>query len=133
MATLSQLPPFASAKWYTDYNDYRCPHDAWLETLEIAEPATGQRGELRSTTITVRLLGAYHDGHIVFRYLAVQSYTLAAPSATQGLGDWLKDELSLNPAGFVVRRIDWFVHGRLSQATWTIECREVTYEWIPKS
>src|SRR5215471_11456808 len=53
LATMSHLPSFASAEWYTDYNDHRCPHDAWLETVEIAEPAMGKRNELRTTTITV--------------------------------------------------------------------------------
>jgi hypothetical protein len=59
----SQFPPsayeLATSDWYFDFNDHRCPHDAWLESATFSEPSTGSRNELRISTLTVRLLGAY--------------------------------------------------------------------------
>ena len=49
----------ASSEWYFDFTDRRCPHDSWLEAVRMQETATGQRRELRSLTITIRLLGAF--------------------------------------------------------------------------
>ena len=36
---------FAAADWHYDHNDPRCPHDAWVETLVVAEVASGTRTE----------------------------------------------------------------------------------------
>jgi hypothetical protein len=54
----------ASSDWYFLPSEHRCPHDAWLESIIISEPSTGERHELRSASIRIRLLGAYHDGFI---------------------------------------------------------------------
>jgi hypothetical protein len=44
-----RFPPSAyalvSSDWYFDFTDHRCPHDAWLETLILSEPSTGDRRE----------------------------------------------------------------------------------------
>lgn len=132
MLTQRKLPEFASADWYLDPSDHRCPHDAWLETLEISEPAEGERKEKRQTAITVRLLGAYHDGHIVFRYVGVRKYSVASGSCEHGLGDWLRDELSLSSEGLMVHRIVWAGFGPEEESQWSIEADGVSYEWIPK-
>jgi hypothetical protein len=128
MTNTAQIPDFAAAEWYRDPKDHRCPHDGWLEALEITEPANGDRNQVRSTAIAVRLLGAYHDGHIIFRYSGVQNYSLVAASSAQGLGDWLDDEILAGDRGLLVHRIRWSGH-----TEWTIEAREVSYEWILKS
>src|SRR5580765_5783068 len=107
MNQVRQLPEFVSASWYTDPHDHRCPHDAWLESLEVSEPAKGTRNENRRTAIAIKLFGAYHDGHIVLRYRNVRKYSLDSSSCHQGLGDWLKDEFSISETGFVLHRIDW--------------------------
>jgi hypothetical protein len=97
------------------------------------EPAAGDRSQIRTTLIVLRLLGAYHDGHIVFRYSGVQSYSVVAQSCAQGLGDWLSDEFTVSPSGTVTHRIKWSGRGPRRETLWAIECREVSYEWIPKS
>ena len=132
MPTHRKIPEFASADWYLDPGDHRCPHDAWLETLEISEPAEGERNEKRKTAITVRLLGAYHDGHIVFRYVGVRRYSVASDSCERGLGDWLRDELSHSSEGLMVHTIVWAGFGPEEESQWCIEAESVSYEWIPK-
>lgn len=120
MLTNRKLPEFASSDWYTDPTDHRCPHDAWLETLEIREPAEGERKEKRQTAITVRLLGAYHDGHIVFRYAGVGRYSIASDSCERGLGDWSRDELLYSSEGLLVHRARFRVLRRTNGSS---DCR----------
>lgn len=50
---------FAIAEWHYDPQNHQCPHDAWVESLVIAEPSSGKRREKRSLEIHLRLLGAY--------------------------------------------------------------------------
>ena len=73
-----RFPPgahaLATSSWYFDFSDHRAPHDAWLEALSVLEPGTGARSEKRSLEIWIRLLGAYHDGHVEFRYRDVVRY-----------------------------------------------------------
>lgn len=124
-----RLPPsaraFALAEWHYDFEDPRCPHDAWVEQVEVLETGTGYRGEVRSLDLRVRLLGAYHDGHIELTYRAVHHYRIGSQRPDHG--DWLYDEIRLSPEGRVLHEIE-FVGD-----TWEIECQDVAYEWKPKS
>lgn len=128
----SLLPDFAAAPWYRDFRDHRCPHDGWLENLEISEPAAGSRREQRSTAITIKLLGAYHDGHIVFRYTGVHSYSLPGSAMGRGHGDWHHDEFSVNADDRLVHDIIWAL-GPNPGCCWRIEAANVTYEWFPET
>ena len=130
MLSQPQLPEFAAASWYSDPSDHRCPHDAWLETLEISAPAEDERKEKRQTAITVRLLGAYHDGHIVFRYVGAKKYSMASGSCERGLDDWLRDELSHSSEGLLVHRIVWAGFGPEEESQWSIEAESVSYQWL---
>jgi len=65
-----------SSKWYFDPSEHKCPHDAWLETFTMEEPAEGERHEVRKVSIRIVLLTAYHDGYIGFSYDGVASYSL---------------------------------------------------------
>src|SRR5919202_1729543 len=129
-----QLPPaafaFATADWHYAFSDHRCPHDAWVEALTISEPASGERQEQRRIDIHVRLLGAYHDGHIDLYYRDVRSYTLELPASPSrikiGHGDWRDDEVRLSERGLVLHEIV-FVGG----SHWLIECEDIQYEWRP--
>src|SRR3954454_14495125 len=83
-----QLPPgayaLATSDWYFDGSDHRAPHDAWLTAATVEESATGGE-EPRRVAITLRLLGAYHDGHIELRYRDVTRYQLdLAPGGVDG-------------------------------------------------
>lgn len=125
----ARLPPsayqFAAAPWHYNFEDHRSPHDAWLEAVEIREPASGQRKEKRTIEIVARLFSAFHDGHIELKYSAVQCYSLSSGSANAGHGDWLYDEIRLSDQGHVLHEIEWSEGG-----TWLIECRDVEYKWI---
>ena len=131
MTALRQLPEFARADWYSNPTDHRCPHDAWLESIEVSEPSKGGRREKRKTAITIRLLGAYHDGHIVFRYSDVSGFAIGSPSSGRGLGDWLEDRYSVPSIGSLRHDITWCL-GPDSKSFWFIEAGSITYEWIPK-
>lgn len=60
---------FVLNDWYYGYTDFdRCPHDAWVESLEIVEHASGERHQIREIHIKLRLLASSHRGHIYFTY-----------------------------------------------------------------
>jgi hypothetical protein len=124
MTIAREIPLFARESWYTDHNDHRCPHDAWLESLEIGESAQGSRKEIREKFIRFRLLGAYHDGHLVFQYSAVKKYSVSCVSADLGHGDWLEDKISISEFGELVHEIQW------ARGSWTIVAETITCDWI---
>jgi hypothetical protein len=69
---------FARAPWHYDFSKDESPHDSWLESCTIHEPASGERHQNREIAITLSLLGAYHDGHIKLVYTKVRSPTVPA-------------------------------------------------------
>jgi len=124
---------FASAEWHYNSNDPKCPHDSWVKCLSIVEEDQSEKEKGRSIDIKVELLGAYHDGTIHLTYERVISYGLHRGSGsmrgpqTQGHGDWLIDEIRLAPESKgVIHEIKFWL-----DATWTIECSDIRYEWIP--
>ena len=128
-----QFPPsafaLATAMWWQDANDHRCPHDAGLENITISEQG---RGDKRVTSIQIRLLGAYHDGHIELFYPRVFSYQLSSPSSTRGLGDWRYDEFTLSPKNHVIHEIEWAGFPKHAESPWIIEASEIEFQWMPK-
>jgi hypothetical protein len=122
----------ATSDWYFNFNDHRAPHDAWLEQVSIDETRNPQ-GESPRLSITIRLLGAYHDGWIEFRYDDVSRYRieLAPGDRDRGAGhrDWRHDEFRLAPGSRVEHEIEWW--GGQSTGTWLIEASDVEYRWIP--
>jgi hypothetical protein len=131
----SKLPvsahEFAAADWHYDATDHRCPHDSWVESLQIHEPSTGNRHEMRETEITLRVLGAYHDGYLEFSYSGVCSYTLSGKIQVHpkiGHGDWLTDEIRLSDREFVLHEIVFS-----SGSQWLIECLDIAIRWLPHS
>ena len=114
---------FAIAKWHYDFNDHRCPHDAWVQSFRVYEEFSGSRSEIRRTQIAVELLGAYHDGVIKIDYVDVLSYEVSLRSGCHG--DWLYDEVRVSAENKVVHEIDFeFSH-------WIIECSDIRCEWLP--
>jgi hypothetical protein len=129
------FPPSAFAlafsDWYHDYSDHRCPHDSWLESVTVREPATGERQEERTLSIAVRLLGAYHDGHIELLYPRVFSYRLDTWQGEAGHCDWRYDELRLSERGTLIHEIEW-CHMR-DTGRWLIEASDLEFRWLPKT
>ena len=122
----------ATSQWYFDAGDHRCPHDAWLESVTVLEPATGERSESRTTAIRVRLLGAYHDGFIELFYPRVFAYSLGNASATSGHGDWRYDEFRLAQDGHLIHEIEWAGFSGGEGSRWIIEASDVEFQWLPK-
>jgi hypothetical protein len=118
---------FATAEWHYNFSDHKALHDGWLEELIIREPASGERNEIRSLEIFVRLLAAYHDGFIELTYKNVRGYSLGKPvdSSLPNHRDWLNDEIRLSENGLVLHEIIW------ESGEWLIECEDVIYEWKP--
>jgi hypothetical protein len=120
----------AISDWYFNSNDHRAPHDAWLESVDITEEA-GEDG--REVSIRLRLFGAYHDGHIEFRYRDVGRYRIELQpkprDSARGHRDWRHDEFRAFGDGRVEHEIEWW--GSSSTGTWLIEAADVKYRWLP--
>ena len=131
----SKFPPsayeLASSEWYFDPRDHRSPHDAWLESAVLEEAASGERQENRTSILKLRLLGAYHDGHIELVYPDVQGYTLDMASTERGHGDWRYDEFRVTGSGRIVHEIEWARSSGTGH--WVIEASDVLYTWIPRA
>jgi hypothetical protein len=121
----------ATSDWYFNFNDHRSPHDSWLETMIMSEPASGERQQHRQVALTIRLLGAYHDGYIELRYPRVFSYALNLFDGERGHWDWRYDELRLSDQGRLIHEIEWC--GLKETATWLIEASDMEFSWIPRA
>lgn len=119
----------ATSNWYWDPTFRGCPHDGWLKTLTINEPATGSRQENRTVEIRIELLGPYHDGVIEFFYPRVFGYQLEAVSLDGGHRDWVYDELRMDERGNLVHEIEW--SGVEPTARSLIVASDVFYTWSP--
>jgi hypothetical protein len=129
-----EFPPgayaLATADWYHNPNEHRCPHDGWLDNVVISE--IGDPGEERATTIHTRLLAAYHDGYIEFVYPKVFAWTFESAACGKGLGDWLYDEFRLSSNGRLIHEIEWAGFPSNSGSRWIIEASDIEFRWIPK-
>lgn len=128
-----RFPPgalaLARSDWFYNFNDHRCPHDAWLEELIISEPSSGERHENRTVAISMRLFGAYHDGHIHVRYPRVHSYRLAIHDGSDGHRDWRYDEFRVSEHGHLIHEIEWC--GYHDSGSWLIEASDIEFVWVP--
>lgn len=120
----------ATSDWYFNFEDHRCPHDAWLENFEVSELKAGARDAQRSISLKVHLLGGYHDGHIELRYPRVYAYTLNIKNGEHGHCDWRYDELRVSDRGHLIHEIEW--SGALATGNWVIEASDLELRWIPQ-
>jgi hypothetical protein len=60
----------AFAQWHYNAGDPRCPHDSWIQSIELR--TENSFGELRG--VLLRVLGAYHDQLISFDYSNVTDF-----------------------------------------------------------
>jgi hypothetical protein len=77
----------------------------------------------------VRLLGAYHDGHIELRYANVLRYELNVSDAERGHRDWRYDELRMSDRGHLIHEIEW--RGASDVGIWVIEASDLEFRWLP--
>ena len=117
----------SSFDWYKFPENHRSPHDAWVESITISEPSSGERHQNRGLEIHVRLIGAYHDGTIEFTYKGVRRYAIEAMRDVAGHGDWLEDDVD-------VKRHDSLLHRvTLTNGSFEIEADDIEYKWTPLS
>src|SRR5262245_47907505 len=104
----ARFPPralaLATSDWYFDAQDRRCPHDAWLEQLVLREEA---RSETRVASLSIELLGAFHDRVLTFTYARVHRYSLDDATVRAGRA-WRYDELRVDDDGHLLHEIEWW-------------------------
>ena len=120
----------AISEWFYNFQDHKCPHDAWLENLLIFEPSEGERCEARKTEIIVKLLGSYHNGYIELIYKNVSSFKIDAFNIKAGHSDWRYDEFRLSESGLLLHEIEW--SGYKDTSNWLIEAEDIEYSWTEK-
>jgi hypothetical protein len=76
------------SEWYYNYDDHRWPARRLAESLTLSAPAAGERQEVRTVALCVRLLGSHHDGYIEFRYPSVFRYEFQLDPGAAGHRDW---------------------------------------------
>jgi hypothetical protein len=77
--------------------------------------------------IQLRILDAYHRGHLEMSYPQVFRYQLANGGAAVGHGDWLYEEFRVSDNSHLLHEIEWWRAGQLER--WLIEASDVTYTW----
>lgn len=129
----TSFPPdafdFAFSDWHYNFSDHRCPHDSWVNSLQVLEVVKNSSRKDRELGIRVNLLGAYHDGEIEITYQSIKGYSFnLIPDDTKWRrhGDWLIDEIYLSEKGWLVHEIKFWLFGE-----WRIECEDIKYEWLP--
>lgn len=120
---------FASDPAHYDLQSRSSLHDAWLQSLSIAETAQGERQEVRRTEIRLSLLGPYHDRQIHLHYRGVEAYAFQNPSrhgepryTHTAHGDLLTHAVWVNSTGLLVHDIV-FERG----TTLRIECTDIQH------
>lgn len=120
---------FAAADWHYNPQDHRCPHDSWVESLQISEKHSSEFDKKEGIKIQLTLLGAYHDGRIKINYEGVKGYNfnlLPDNFEVKHHGDWIIDEIRLSEQGWLIHEISFWLKGN-----WQIECKNIKYEWLP--
>lgn len=115
----------ATSGWYFDPSTNGCPHDAWLDRLLITSTAAADASQKLETTVTIGLLGAYHNGNIVLTYRNVENYALNNTVVSSVRADWLFDEFRSDKERSVTHEIEW------STGTWQITAEDIEYSWQP--
>ena len=128
----NDLPPnvyeIATASWYYDFSQRKCPHDSWIELIEISYHAPRPE-RARISRITMKLLGAFHDRYLYFVYHDVVSYRIDMPpaSAPNGVhGDWIIDEFSISERKAIIHEIKFWT-GPDTAPKIAIECRNLEF------
>ena len=116
---------FASNIKHYNLTDHSSLHDAWLNSLEIVEPASGDRFEKRCIEMSANFLGPFHDREIVLDYKDVQGFDLHSPSGSAesdvGHGDLHVHEIRLEGES-IIHELQ-FARG----SCFVIKCRDVIH------
>src|SRR5687767_2150475 len=98
------LVEISQQRWYRDFTDSRCPHDAWLLRFDMDIVDGDGDEDLCTRTIRVALLAPYHNGRITMLYRDVTGYAVTlldtrTPGKTSRRRDWLTDSVERLPDG----------------------------------
>lgn len=129
----------ATSGWYFDPSDPRCPHDAHLHSLTLAEADDPEDsdGNTALVSLRIRLKAWQGDGGVVeFYYPRLFSYDLIlnreAPSAKYGIyehADWRYNEFRVTDDGRLIHEIEWWNVGETGR--WQIVSSDVQFAWLP--
>jgi len=127
---------FALDPDYWDPTCHRCPHDAWVESLNIREELAPKDDPFplwlqnRAIHIQLRLLGWSHKNMLDYHYRNVTSYAFKMPAlcrhGNSAHGDWLEDSFDVGESGGVVHKIQFS-----GDSIWRIECGDIVLCDIP--
>ncbi len=128
--TETPLLQVAAASWYQDATDGRCPHDGWLQRFDLTIVGKSSEEAACTRTLQIDLLNAYQTGKITFKYRGVDGYRIVlrseeTPGKILRRGDWLEDKAEVIDHNLIRHIIRW------ETEEWTIDARDVTYNWIP--
>jgi hypothetical protein len=112
---------FSTADWHHDFSNHKALHDSWLVSISIEEI---QNDNERIVNITLRLLGAYHDGHSIIKYKKVKNYIIGNQKNSGNHGGLNRDEVRLSNDNLVLHEIEWW-----GQPNWLFECEDIHYNW----
>ena len=103
----SHVYDLASDKSNYDLSSHTSLHDAWLESICISEPASGDRSEVRGVFIKARYLGPFHDLHIELDYSNVIGYEIikTGSDTSCGHGDLLMHEFYIDDRNYIFHEI----------------------------
>ena len=118
----------ATSEWYYASTDPRCPHDARMEALTLAE-ADSETQQERHLTLRVRLFGGHRNGYVELFYPRVFAYRLDTEDGGQGHRDWRYDEFRVTESGHLLHEIEWWGWGQTGR--WLIEASDVEFVWQP--
>lgn len=121
----------ATSDWYFNFEDHRCPHDAWLQHVVVHETGRGERQEQREVAVSIQLLGAYHDLVLTFTYASAYRYVLDGRQVGEGHADWRYDEFRVTETRHLVHEIEW--SGASEIGRWLIEAEDVRLEWSARA
>lgn len=117
---------FIYEDWYRNKESHRCPNASWLEKLIISENGDNQ------VQIELKLLGAYHDGYITFKYSGVKYYKIQRHQQSvieSSHGDFRYNEYRLDEHDNIVHELDWYTLDE--NAIFLIACQHIEYIWEP--
>lgn len=120
----------ATAEWYQNPSDHRCPHDATLDYFVLSTAVDYDKRSVR--TMRTRLIAAYRDAFIEITYPEVFSYSFENRSCAGKQTEWLYDEFRLTSSSHIIHEIEW-TSGPGIQERWIIEASDVRFSWHPFS
>lgn len=118
---------FVFLPYHYDIYDRRCPHDSWVNCLNIFENGCGERNEKRIISIEARFINSFHDGNFKLCYKDVTFYDLEwsrGEGPFIGHGDWIIDETIMLSSGQVLHEIIFSGGG-----SWKIISEDISYSW----